>query len=300
MYKKMRIWVLFIILLSLCRIGEAGAWRDIVEYYLTIPVSVALENNQTATGFYIVIDKVVFFVTARHAFLVEAKDNTFNLASNTAVLKSSNFGTDSDAEKIIALDLSKLYNNGCIIYNKLFDIAVIKIADFIDETEFKGVEGVVIKQTPGPFNLTTLDYIKKYEETLIGNEVFVFGYPTTLGIQEVPQIDFSKPLVRKGIIAGKNEKTRTIILDCPVDFGNSGSPVLECKPVYEGSNLIKECWLIGIVTKFVPFVEETVNMRYKYSNYTLNNSGYSVITPIDIVLEMVRQNKIVKIEKAVK
>lgn len=285
------------VLLSICLTAEAAEWRDITEYYLTIPVSAELENNQTATGFYIIIDRMVFFATARHAILAEGKDNTFNIVSNTAILKSSNFGTQASAEKIIALDLKKLYSNGSIIYNKLYDIVVIKIADFINDTEFKGAEGVVIKQTPGAFNLASLDYIKKYEEIVIGNEVFVFGYPTTLGIQELPQIDFSRPLVRKGIISGKNEKTRTIILDCPVDFGNSGSPVLECETIYENNNLVKKYWLIGLVTKFVPFVEETVNMRYKYSNYTLNNSGYSVVAPIDIVLEMVKENKVVKAEK---
>jgi len=203
------IWLIFLGLFSICFTEEVDAWRDVPEYYLTIPVLVMLENNQAASGFYIVANKAVFFVTARHVFLKEDKD-AFILASNTATLKSSSFQTKLTTDKLIKLDLNKLSSTGRIIYDKLQDIVVVKIADFINDVEFNSVEGAIIIQTPGAFNLMSMDKdsIRKYEEIIIGNDVFVFGYPVSLGIAELPQIDFSKPLVRKGIVAGKNENVQ--------------------------------------------------------------------------------------------
>lgn len=286
---------MFIVLFSIRLIGEARAWINTPQDYLTFPVLVELENNQFASGFYTVKNKVVFFVTARHVVLEEdKKNNTFILTSNTALLKSCSLGVNLTSNKEIKLDLNKLYSKGCIIYNKLYDIVVVKIANFINDVNFQGVEGVTIKQNEGAFSLVPLDNIKKYEEVIIGSEVFVFGYPSSIGIKELPQIDFSKPLIRKGIVAGKNEKTRTIILDCPVDLGNSGSPVLECETVYENNNWVPKYTPIGLVTGFVPFIEETVNTRYKFRNYRVDNSGYSIVTPIDTVLELIEEDKNIK------
>lgn len=295
MHRKRYIWIIFIVLFSISLIGEARAWRNAPQDYLTFPVLVELENNQAASGFYIVKNKAVFFVSARHVFLEEdKKNNTFILTSNTALLKSCSFGINLTSNKKITLDLNRLYSKGYIIYNKLYDIVVVKIANFINGVVFEGVEGATIHRTEGAFSLLPMDNIKKYEEVIIGSEVFVFGYPSSIGIKELPQIDFSKPLIRKGIVAGKNEKTRTIILDCPIDFGNSGSPVLECETVYENNNWVPKYTPIGLVTGFVPFIEETINTRYKFRNYRVENSGYSIVTPIDTVLELIKEDKNIK------
>ena len=49
-----------------------------------------------------------------------------------------------------------------------------------------------------------LETIKPFEQVLTGNEVIVFGYPTSLGLAQFPQIDTHRPLLRKGIV-GRNK-----------------------------------------------------------------------------------------------
>lgn len=49
--------------------------------------------------------------------------------------------------------------------------------------------------------------------------------------------------------------------------------------------------IIGIVSQFVPFKETWINITHKISNLEISNSGYSIVTPIDPVLELLRQDK---------
>jgi hypothetical protein len=76
-------------------------------------------------------------------------------------------------------------------------------------------------------------------------------------------------------VAGKNQITRTIIIDCPVYPGNSGGPVIEV----ESQGPISVYKAIGVVTQFVP---GTV-----WGNTV--NSGYAVVVPMDRVLETVER-----------
>ena len=105
----------------------------------------------------------------------------------------------------------------------------------------------------------------------VGNEVFVFGYPAS--ITDVnPWLDVKLPLLRKGIIAGKNESLSAIILDCPIFDGNSGGLALEAekqdfKIVYKA---------IGVVTNYVPYQKEWTQ-----------NSGYSIVVPMDFVEDLI-------------
>jgi hypothetical protein len=38
--------------------------------------------------------------------------------------------------------------------------------------------------------------MKKFDEILLGNDVYVFGYPSSIGLRKQPQIDYQKPLIR--------------------------------------------------------------------------------------------------------
>jgi Trypsin-like peptidase domain len=89
----------------------------------------------------------------------------------------------------------------------------------------------------------------KYDDVVVGNEVYVFGFPTSIGLKNVPQIDQLRPLLRKGIVAGRNETLKTIIIDCPVFPGNSGGPVMEM----DGSLFDRKFRVVGVAIQFVPF-----------------------------------------------
>ena len=176
-----------------------------------------------------------------------------------------------------------------IVYHKTHDAAIVRIADVVSQEDGQQyklayVEGVK-KLVHSKSRLVMGDILKTrpFEKVLISNDVFLFGYPTSIGIKETAQIDPQRPLLRKGIIAGKNTSKRTIIIDCPTYFGNSGGPVMMVEQV----SLTKTKFpIIGLVSEFVPFKETWVNVTHKISHWEISNSGYSVVTPIDAVLEL--------------
>ena len=141
-----------------------------------------------------------------------------------------------------------------------------------------------IEKAPSGILGANLDTVKKFENVLTANTIYVFGYPTSLGIKELPQIDPLRPLLRLGIVAGTNPAHKTIILDCPSYPGNSGGPVLEVDQV----DLVNRRFhVIGVVSQFVPFAETWVNVTHKYQNLTISNSGYTVAVSMDPVLELI-------------
>jgi len=133
----------------------------------------------------------------------------------------------------------------------------------------------------GILGVDATEAVKRFDQVLVGNDVMLFGYPHSLALQQLRQLDPDRPLLRKGIVAGKNPDTKSIILDCPVYFGNSGGPVLEIDRQGLGGERL---FIIGVVDQYVPFVQlagaQTFAMQIE------SNSGYSIITPMDFVLEL--------------
>jgi len=185
---------------------------------------------------------------------------------------------------------------GYIKYHKKHDVSIIKFAD-------------IRKDKQGTKNIFSLEYIeyidileeaklpivgidegkcKKFNDVLIANEVIVFGYPRSIGIKKIPQIEYDKPLLRKGIVAGKNNKVKTIVIDCPTYQGYSGGPVIEINKIDIHATV---CKVIGLVSQFVPFMEEWKNVTIGYSNFELSNSGYSIVTPIEVAFELLNKTK---------
>jgi hypothetical protein len=121
-----------------------------------------------------------------------------------------------------------------------------------------------------------------FDQVLSGNDVMLFGYPSSLALQALQQLDPTRPLLRKGIIAGVNPEKKSIILDCPVYFGNSGGPVLEMDR--DGFQI--QLRIIGVVNQFVPFIQQAGSQTFEMQ--FASNSGYSIITPMDFVLELTR------------
>jgi len=133
---------------------------------------------------------------------------------------------------------------------------------------------------------SALSHLKMFDDVLTGNDVYLFGYPVSVGIKQMPQIEHNRPLLRKGVVAGKNRKNETLILDCPTYYGNSGGPVAQAEPLGSGNT---EFRIIGIVREFVPFQETWVNATHKLSHWEISNSGYSVVVPADRIVDLVRK-----------
>jgi hypothetical protein len=125
-----------------------------------------------------------------------------------------------------------------------------------------------------------VDNVKTFNQVLAGNEVMLFGYPSSLALQQLQQLDPTIPLLRRGVVAGTNPERKSIVLDCPVYPGNSGGPVLEL----DRDGFTTRFKIIGVVNQFVPFVQAGGSQTFAMQ--ILSNSGYSIITPMDFVLEL--------------
>jgi len=178
----------------------------------------------------------------------------------------------------IELKLAELYSDGNIKYHPSSDVAVIRlgtmqrIKDRPKTAQVSFNKGINVKQWAERGYLSS-DNTKLFNEVLVSNAVYVFGYPTSITNQNA-FLDIKLPLVRKGIVAGKNEELKLIILDCPLNNGNSGGLVTEVENVPSYVNFKA----IGLITNIVPV---------SYDNRSINNSGYSVVVPMDRVMEVV-------------
>jgi hypothetical protein len=280
--------ILTLIIFSIsCSLTQANT--ALPEDHLALPVLITIENGGAASGFYLNTDSHVYFVTASHV-LFERDSRKLNGAQ--ASLLSWTKGAD-DAEKvIIELNLESLLDDGVIKQSENSDVSVIQIAKQVKEGEIiKGIRiepkyGQILKESEKQIQAARITNTKSFEDVKISNEVYLFGYPTSLGIQESPQFDHQRPLLRRGIIAGKNPSKRTIILDCPSYYGNSGGPVVQVEKLEQFKT---EYRVIGIVSQFVPFKETWVNVTHKMTQWEISNSGYTVIMPIDRAWELIKE-----------
>jgi hypothetical protein len=125
------------------------------------------------------------------------------------------------------------------------------------------------------------DNMRLIADVGISNEVIMFGYPGSLGRDA--QIDRSRPLLRRGMVAGKTEDAR-IVIDCPVYFGNSGALVVEIEQTTLGQMHFRG---IGLAVEMIPFVEELWSKQFNaQTGIRYENSGYALVEPMDRVREL--------------
>lgn len=266
--------------------GEVQAYRAIPDDNLAYPVFVQLNTGSMGSGFFINTPMKTYFVTAAHVLFNQEKGE---LMANQATLISYPRNQEETGKNIINLDLFALYMTGKIRKHKTQDIAVVEIGE-ATKTSTQLVHGV--KKQRGAISGIIgvgINNVKHLKDVLIANQVYIFGYPTSLGFKELPQqLDPLRTLLRYGIVAGINHDLRTIIIDCPTYPGNSGGPVMEVEMVdpfnYKYS-------IIGVISQFVPYDEIWVNKRHYYENHIASNSGYSVVMPMDSVLELIDKRK---------
>jgi hypothetical protein len=259
--------------------------RYLPDNNLSYPVLVEI-GNSSGSGFYFLTEQKLFLATAQHV-LYNVTDSEKALIGTTLKLTSYDENPNVKSPFELKADLSKVN----IRKNDLKDIVLIEVGKIAEN-------GTTIDFAPGTQKLSLHDprivvvpteNLKKFSEVLVSNEVFILGYPSSLGIKGNPQIETKKPLLRKGIIAGKNDSNETIILDCPVYFGNSGGIAIE---VEQTQGFEKKFHIIGVVSQFLPFVEELKSLQLGYTNCNFENSGYSVAVPIDTLFELSRENPI--------
>jgi hypothetical protein len=253
---------------------------------LSYPVLIELNGGSSGSGFYLNLrDEKVFLVTALHV-LFKMDDPNKPLRASTAKLTSYDQNLQITTPIELEIDLSSLP----IRKNDTKDLVLVEISSVrrVGERTALDFHAGVRRVSQGNPTVVAVPYtaLKKFNDVLVSNEVFLLGYPNSLSFPSEPQIEFRKPLLRKGVIAGKNLLKETIILDCPVYFGNSGGLAIEVENV--GAQRYFK--IIGVVSQYIPFVERLQSLQLGYMNVNYENSGYSVVVPIDTILDLTTEN----------
>lgn len=256
--------------------------RNIPDDNLAYPVFIKLENGGTGSGFLLNTGDSMFLISAKHVFF----DDKNNLRSNNAEIDCQTQDINDESIERLTIDLSVVK----ILIHPTSDVAAIHLGDSKENTKlsnwtFYYLDGVIQTQSCKSETVAVSAKMatKKIKDVLISNDVYLYGYPTSLGLFQSPQFDFSKPLLRKGIVANIYKPQGTIILDCPSFPGNSGGPVVEVE--YDGRGFHHK--VIGVVSQFIPHVQNWVNQSNGLSNTEFINSGYSVTVSMDKVFETI-------------
>ena len=276
--------LLIVLVLVAPKIGETS--REIPDDNLAYPVLISLKTGSNGSGFFLNNDSRIYLVTASHVLFDETSGN---LKAQQAKLLSYSIDPKETERNIIQLDLKVLVESNRVRKHSSEDVAVVFIAMSKENADtgqktLSVVPGVdVIQKAPSGILGVNFESVKPFKDVLTANPIYVFGYPTSLGMKEIPQIDPLRPLLRFGIVAGTNPDGKTIILDCPSYPGNSGGPVLEVENVDLGKKKFK---VIGVVSQFIPFSETRANITHKDKNLTISNFGYTIAVSMDPVIEL--------------
>ncbi len=256
------------------------------EFIQKIPVLIEVPIDEKTqiqgTGFFLTKNQKVYFLTAKHVL----EDSKYPLGASTIILTA--YSTQKGFLNQIhwRLDYKKLKQNNLVLFNKEDkDVVAIEVAR---GTPPKLNDGILSDQKNGDLVSSVPDnVIKMYKDVLISNDVYLLGYPTSLGLIKNPSLDLTRPLLRKGIVAGLNDSSKTIILDCFAFGGNSGGPVFQ---VEHTPNMIPDYpkfYLIGLVTQYVPYVDPYKSLQNDLEMMIFaENSGYSIVEPMDSIYEM--------------
>ena len=262
--------------------------QNVPRALLSFPVYINLIPSnlpeEYGSGFFYADSKYVYLVTAKHVLF----DTRNLLKTNVATLYY--YPMLKETQEKMDVNLKELVDSNKVEVHPSLDIAVVMIGENDTLRHLANFFPSVKKNDHihSVFPNTIKEIIKESKDVSIGDDIFLFGYPTSIGIQfpkYLPQIDPSKPILRKGIIAAKNENLKTYILDCPAYPGNSGGPVILIQPGNYGQK--PSYYIIGVTTEFIPYEEYYQNLRYNYINKEWTNSGLSVAIPIDYVLEVI-------------
>lgn len=297
---KQLIPVLVFMLTSLC----VSSIKLSAQFFIAddaINVSALVQaGNSSGSGFFIQDSVEIFFVTARHVIMVDfldpiSKQKSYRLISPIIELKWYPRQAEKSNSNSMIIDVLKLNSSGGLKYglSEQDDYVIMRIGKIEKRTGYSAIIYSSSITRPGAsskLNGFPLDLCNPFDKIEIGSDVFMVGYPKSLGLKNIPQYDFNRPLLRKGIVAGKDVVNSNIIIDCSSYQGNSGGVVYEIS----GNQFQPELKLIGIVSSFIPFAEVWTNQNYGVQNMEIANSGYSVIIPIEKAISqisVIRKNK---------
>jgi len=247
------------------------------------------EGKSFGSGFRLKANGNNYLITAKHVLY----DRHESLRGETLIVTCHSPSSEAMEPLILQVNL----NDASILVSEKFDVAAILLGrnESIDghdhSTPLKELRidakrptnlvaeacVSVLKHGIGPLVSVDVEAVGKLKSISLANDVYLLGYPTSLGMQQSSYYDFSKPLVRKGIVAGVDQNRSSFVIDCSSYPGNSGGPVVEhCSDGYFR--------VVGVVSKYIPYETRWHSNRGDVVNTDISNSGYTVCLSMDAVL----------------
>lgn len=260
--------------------------HDNLSYSTLISIN---EGKSTGSGFRLKIGGENYLITAKHVIF----DRHDQLYGETLVLTFHSPDRNTTLPWIFGIDM----HSAKILRSEKYDVVAILIGKNIPIDGFDHVTPLkqLQNESKRPTSLALEPYVRsiqvgdgfavsadveavgKLDSISLASDVYLMGYPTSLGMRNNEFYDFSKPLIRKGIVAGVNVMKSTFVIDCSAFPGNSGGPVVEhCSDGFFR--------VIGVVSKYIPFETKWHSNRGDFINTDVANSGYTVCVAMDAVL----------------
>jgi len=163
--------------------------RPIPDDNLGYAVLVSLPNGSAGSGFFLTSGAATFLVTAHHVLF--DRETGSLLAPEVTLTAYSPDPLDTE-QNVIGLNLDTLHADGQIKADALRDVVVIRLLEslsadsnqvtrHLEGTSVPGVSG--LKLAPAGIVAVPLSHVALFDQALIANEVYVFGYPVSLGLQ---------------------------------------------------------------------------------------------------------------------
>jgi hypothetical protein len=269
--------------------SDLFAQKGLVDILMLGVTEIKYSNGGSASGVLVVDSNFFYLVTAKHCLVNSLSTNSINLVDTSFILVYYVGDPYSAKADTLLVNLAGAAKSNNLYFDPFQDIGIISIARITGHTpsgnlmfEYdRNVKKLTANAPAGAY----ADLLLDFDKVDVGNDCYIFGFPSSLQTNSKSDYDFDRPLLRKGVIAGKNKHLGTIIVDCPAYQGNSGGPVYAVS-LREGDNI----GLIGIVSRSVLHVE-TLENRYYNSLASVNylNSGYTVIVPIEFARPLMKR-----------
>lgn len=239
-----------------------------------------ITNFGTSSGFFLqdTVKKNIYLVTAFHCIY----NSTAKIVTDSIEILGYRENVDNDIAFRYVISLHNCLDQGGYSFDVVNDVAIIKFAKIIDRGTHNGIEyPSYVKKLSNETQILSwpLFLSVSINEVITGSDLFIVGFPRSLSVDK--DFDLNRPLLRKGIIAGKDLTNKRIIGDLAVYFGNSGGMALVIH--YNKVKDIFELKLAGLVSKYVPFIDVLTDSTGTIRSTDYKNSGYSVIIPFDFI-----------------
>ena len=251
-------------------------------------VRISNTDRTIGSGFlYMTESNDIYLVTAKHVLVNKSGNliNDFITVHATKLIQESRFPIH------VSINFDEAPES--ILKHASRDICAVKIMHFVKQKTPNSITiGYPEYVVPGKSDTNTGDFkfiartkIGVFDSVELASECFLIGFPHSLRKHNQKEIEIFFPLLRKGIIAGKNHQERLIVLDCEVNYGNSGGPAFQVNFIAGNKVQFK---LFGIISSFLPYSEEYANIRNPSLKHEyIQNSGYSVVVPIDFLGDII-------------